>query len=66
MNIKLQFVVLLCLSLLAIRCGSKNDNGEPAFNPHPSSAYLSPGESMKTMYLPKGYHLDGMATAECM
>ena len=62
MNIRFQFVSLLCLSLLVVSCGSKNDNREPAFNPHPSSAYLSPEESMKTMYLPKGYHLQLVAS----
>src|SRR3989337_362223 len=34
----------------------------PAFNPTPSPVYLSPEESMKTIYLPKGYHLDLVAS----
>ena len=62
MKIKLQIVSLLCLSILIIRCGAKKDNQEPTFNPHPSSAYLSPEESIKTMYLPKGYHLELVAS----
>ena len=62
MKIKLQIAFLLCLSILIIRCGAKKNNQEPIFNPHPSSAYLSPEESMKTMYLPKGYHLELVAS----
>lgn len=33
----------------------------PAFNPTPSPTYLSPEESAKTMYLPKGYRLELVA-----
>ncbi|MEJ7741016.1 MAG: PVC-type heme-binding CxxCH protein [Chitinophagaceae bacterium] len=33
----------------------------PAFNPNPSPAYLSPAQSAKTMYLPKGYRLELVA-----
>jgi len=32
------------------------------FNPHPSSAYLSPEESMKTFNLPAGYNLELVAS----
>jgi len=31
-------------------------------DPNPSAAYLSPGESMKTMQLPPGYHLELVAS----
>ena len=48
--------------MLVISCGTKKNNEEPVFNPHPSPAYLSPEESMKTMYLPKGYHLELVAS----
>src|SRR5215217_7246477 len=34
----------------------------PAFNPTPSPEYLSPEESMKRIYLPKGYHLELVAS----
>ena len=34
----------------------------PVFNPTPSPAYLSPEESMKTIYLPKGYRLELVAS----
>lgn len=33
----------------------------PVFNPTPSPIYLSPEQSAKTMYLPKGYHLELVA-----
>jgi glucose/arabinose dehydrogenase/mono/diheme cytochrome c family protein len=34
----------------------------PAFNPTPSPEYLSPEESMKTMWLPDGYHMELVAS----
>ncbi|MEP7257875.1 MAG: c-type cytochrome [Flavitalea sp.] len=34
----------------------------PAFNSHPSPAYLSPKESLATMHLPEGYHLQLVAS----
>lgn len=37
-------------------------NPVPVFNPRPTPAYLSPEESMKTMYLPAGYHLELVAS----
>ena len=61
MKIKLQLLSLLCLPLFILSCGGKKDNQEPAFNPHPSPAYLSPEESLKSMYLPKGYHMQLVA-----
>jgi glucose/arabinose dehydrogenase/mono/diheme cytochrome c family protein len=35
---------------------------KPVFNPTPSSVYLAPQESMKTMHLAKGYHLELVAS----
>jgi glucose/arabinose dehydrogenase/mono/diheme cytochrome c family protein len=35
---------------------------QPVFNPQPSPAYLSPEESMKSMYLPPGYRLELVAS----
>jgi mono/diheme cytochrome c family protein/glucose/arabinose dehydrogenase len=35
---------------------------QPAFNPTPSGVYLTPAESMKTMHLAKGYHLELVAS----
>jgi putative membrane-bound dehydrogenase-like protein len=34
----------------------------PVFNPTPSGVYLSPAESMKTMHLANGYHLELVAS----
>jgi len=62
MKIKLQVLILMSLSMLVFTCVTQNDNQRPHFNPHPTAAYLSPEESMKTMYLPKGYHLELVAS----
>jgi glucose/arabinose dehydrogenase/mono/diheme cytochrome c family protein len=34
----------------------------PTFNPNPTGVYLSPEESMKTMFLPEGYRLELVAS----
>ncbi|WP_411274958.1 c-type cytochrome [Daejeonella sp.] len=59
----------LAVSMLVYTCTiSKDANqaGSPypkrVFNPKPSSEYLSPEESMKTFNLPKGYHLELVAS----
>lgn len=39
-----------------------NENSAPDFNPNPAALYLSPEESMKTFQLPKGYHLQLVAS----
>jgi glucose/arabinose dehydrogenase/mono/diheme cytochrome c family protein len=41
---------------------SEWSNPAPVFDPTPSPAYLSPEESMKTMYLPAGYHMELVAS----
>lgn len=58
---KKQLCCILAFSMLIFSCNEHNDNSEPIFNPHPTAAYLSPEESMKTMYLPKGYHMELVA-----
>src|SRR6478752_3635269 len=62
MKIKLQVIALMALAIIAFTCTTHENEKKPVFNPHPSSAYLSPEESMKTMYLPKGYHLQLVAS----
>ncbi|WP_138476616.1 DUF7133 domain-containing protein [Dyadobacter bucti] len=37
-------------------------NSTPTFNPNPTGIYLSPEESMKTMFLPEGYRLELVAS----
>jgi glucose/arabinose dehydrogenase/mono/diheme cytochrome c family protein len=62
MKIKLQVIVLMILSIFVFKCTSHENDQKPVFNPHPSAAYLSPEESMKSMYLPKGYHMELVAS----
>jgi glucose/arabinose dehydrogenase/mono/diheme cytochrome c family protein len=62
MKIKLQVISLLVLAIIFFTCVSHNNNQKPVFNAHPSPAYLSPEESLKTMYLPKGYHMELVAS----
>lgn len=40
----------------------KDESGQVVVNPHPSPAPMSPKESMKNMVLPKGYHLQLVAS----
>jgi len=59
---------LLMALLLSYGCNVPKENeqeqagSKPAFNPNPSGIYLSPEESMKTMHLPAGYHLELVAS----
>jgi len=62
MKIKLQVIVLMVLSIIVFTCTSDENYKKPVFNPHPSPAYLSPEESLKSMYLPKGYHMELVAS----
>ncbi|MCW3108323.1 MAG: cytochrome, partial [Segetibacter sp.] len=64
-------IALLALSMLVYTCTvtkgiSKNTAVNPypdrSFNPTPSYAYLTPDESIKTFNLPKGYHLELVAS----
>lgn len=64
-------IVLLALSMLVYTCtvskrisSSKESNPYPdrSFNPVPSLTYLSPEESLKTFNLPKGYHMELVAS----
>ncbi len=62
MKIKLQVLCLAVLSVIVFTCNMREENRKPAFNPHPTAKYLSPEESMKAMYLPKGYHIELVAS----
>ncbi len=60
---------LLILPLLFCRCNQAGNTAVEApasrpavINSNPSAPYLSPEESMKRMYLPKGYHLELVAS----
>ena len=59
---------ILGISMLVFTCTIPNDtlqnqtNPRPVFNPNPTAVYLSPEESMKNMHLPKGYHLELVAS----
>ncbi|MCW3109514.1 MAG: cytochrome, partial [Segetibacter sp.] len=64
-------LALLALSMLVYTCTvtkgiSKSQAGNPypdrSFNPAPSYEYLTPEESLKTFNLPKGYHLELVAS----
>jgi len=66
-NKKLVLSILL-LSMLIYTCKVSNQvvkrdaNGNIIVNKNPSPAYLSPQESLKTIHLPKGYHLELVAS----
>ncbi|HZG25432.1 MAG TPA: cytochrome C, partial [Chitinophagaceae bacterium] len=56
----LLFVLQSC-----VENSARNTAGEtqtPVFNPNPTAEYMSPEESMKTMHLPAGYHLELVAS----
>ncbi len=66
---KRKFIIyLIGLSLLAITCKvtqtalNRDANGKIIVNLSPSPAYLNPQESMKTIHLQKGYHLELVAS----
>ncbi|MEO8960233.1 MAG: c-type cytochrome [Ginsengibacter sp.] len=62
MKQKLQAFCLVLFSVILFSCNQQKHNSEPVFNPHPTAAYLTPEESMKTIYLPKGYHIELVAS----
>ncbi|MBC3793918.1 DUF7133 domain-containing protein [Spirosoma utsteinense] len=56
---------MLSLALLVFTCTTPKpvvQQPEPAFNPAPTGAYLSPEASLKSMRLPRGYHLELVAS----
>ncbi|RZL20074.1 MAG: c-type cytochrome [Pedobacter sp.] len=61
-------IFIIGLSVLVYACKvaqkslPRDANGQVIVNVNPSSAYLSPQESLKTIHLPKGYHLEVVAT----
>ena len=62
MKQKLQALCLATFSMILFSCSQQSNNNEPVFNPHPTAAYLTPEESMKSIYLPKGYHIELVAS----
>src|SRR5215210_2127076 len=60
----LRIFCLLAVCFLVDSCKGKPDQSfnKPVFNPNPTGKYLSPDESMKTMVLPEGYHLELVAS----
>lgn len=66
MQIAFRFILFLLLFVSTISCKQSIEEAQaPArpdkIDPNPSSAMLSPEESMKTMKLPAGYHLELVA-----
>jgi len=65
---KLWIIGLALLSTLAYTCKvtqypvKRDAEGRILVNPHPSKDYLSPEESMKHIYLQKGYHIQLVAS----
>jgi len=68
MNKKQQVLSLLAVSMLVFTCTPPQNASQdyatnrPEFNPKPTPAYLSPEESMKTMHVPRGFHLELVAS----
>ncbi len=62
MKNKLQVIALMVLAIIAFTCTTRENEKKPVFNPHPSPAYLSPEESLKSIYLPEGYHMELVAS----
>ena len=57
----------IALIFCLIACNQQHEDAPPparpaTIDPNPSSAFLSPEESMKTMQLPPGYHLELVAS----
>ena len=65
---KLWALGVLSLSMLIYTCNvsqnalKRDKTGQIIVDKNPSSAYLTPKESMKTIHLPKGYHLELVAS----
>ena len=68
MNNNKQLLSLLAVAMLVFTCtppqqaSQDHATARPSFNPQPSPAYLTPEESLKTMYVPKGYRLELVAS----
>ncbi|WP_339814171.1 c-type cytochrome [uncultured Imperialibacter sp.] len=64
------FLLLISMSVVELACTPEKvaeQDSHPfhsvsAFNPAPSPEYLSPQESLKTIYLPDGYHIELVAS----
>lgn len=67
-NNKFWITGIVALSMFVYTCKvtqypvKRDAEGRILVNPHPSKAYLSPEESMKHIYLQKGYHLELVAS----
>lgn len=68
MKNKLRISGLMAVSMLVLTCTAPKHSVQdqvhatPVFNPNPTAAYLSPEESMKSIYLPEGYRLELVAS----
>lgn len=58
MKIKIRVIAMMVLAIIFFTCVSHEKDQKPVFNPYQSAAYLSPKESLKAMYLPKGYYME--------
>lgn len=60
--------LIIAVSSFIFGCSSVQENNQkavfntPAFNPNPTSEYLSPEESLETIYMPEGYHVELVAS----
>jgi glucose/arabinose dehydrogenase/mono/diheme cytochrome c family protein len=65
LRIQIYFIVIFTVFLFFSCIENMKDEPPPersaTIDPDPSSAYLSPGESMKTIQLPPGFHLELVA-----
>src|SRR5580698_3402285 len=59
---KFCLVIFLSISLISCQQSEKPAYKPAAIDQNPISAFLSPEESMKTMHLPEGYHLQLVAS----
>ncbi|GAA4341214.1 hypothetical protein GCM10023149_53300 [Mucilaginibacter gynuensis] len=68
MNRKKWVIGIVCLSVTVYTCKvsqntlKRDADGKIVVNPNPSRKVLSPEESLKTIHLPKGYHLELVAS----
>ena len=68
LNNKLWILGILAVSMFVFTCNvqksavKRDANGKILVDTNPSSAYLTPAESMKSFHLPKGYRLELVAS----
>ena len=64
-SLRLAGIISACLLVYTCKVQEsvkRDASGKIILNTNPSPAYLSPKESMKTIYMPKGYHLQLVAS----